>query len=480
VYYYKNKLAIGKNNGKNLLCYIKEDIELFKKLTTNNIIVMGSSTYFSLKKKPLVDRLHIILTKNKILLKTNSLESVKDKMKFANNGVVFLSPENLINIRNFTKREIFVIGGSQIFNLFLCDYNFFINKIYFSEIKDYDVERNGEPDRFINLDDFTSNFKLISVTEKERFRFLIYKNTHTQSQEDLYLNLMRNILDNGNDRGDRTGTGTRSIFSEKMTFDISSSIPMITTKRVSFKIIIEELLWFLRGDTNSKLLEDKKINIWKGNSSKEFIKNKGLDYKEGVIGAGYGWQWRFFGAEYDEKYSDTSKILPEDRKLIGGFDQIEYVINELKTNPYSRRIFLSAWNPLQMKEMVLPPCHISIQFYVEEVKGVKYLSSQFYMRSNDVFLANCINVVSYTVLTYILALKCDMVPKNITYVCGDCHIYKNHIEQVKTQLARKSRPLPRLVLDKSIKDKPFEEITFADFNLIGYFPDTIIRAPMAI
>jgi thymidylate synthase len=242
--------------------------------------------------------------------------------------------------------------------------------------------------------------------------------------------------------------------------------------------MVEELLWFCRGDTDAKILQKKGIKIWDGNTSREFLDNRGLyHYDEGILGAGYGWQIRFQGAKYSQNFADTSKC---DTSLIGGFDQLAYIENLLKTDPFSRRIMMCYWNPSDFDKTALLPCHYSIQFYVTEEKGERYLSSHFIMRSNDVFLGNPVNISSYSVLTYILALKCNMKPKELVYSCSDTHIYRNHITQVKEQLSRTCMPFPKLKLDDSIKNKDWPDITINDFELIGYFSHPSIKAPMAI
>ena len=290
------------------------------------------------------------------------------------------------------------------------------------------------------------------------------------------MSLMSNILNNGNKRSDRTETGTMSVFGNQMRFDISQSIPLMTTKRVPFKTIVEELLWFCRGDTDAKVLQKKGVKIWDGNTSREFLDKQGLShYPEGVLGAGYGFQWRFQGAKYSHAFADTSVC---DTSLIGGVDQLKYVEDLLRNDPFSRRIVISAWNPSDFDKTALVPCHILLQFYVEEINGEKCLSCQFYMRSNDVFLANVFNVVSYSVLTYILAKRVGMKPKDIVYTCGDSHIYLNHMEQVKLQLSREPRALPHMVLNPKVQS--IFDFKYEDFTLENYDPHPAIKAPVAV
>jgi thymidylate synthase len=296
-----------------------------------------------------------------------------------------------------------------------------------------------------------------------------------------YLNVLREVITLGTRRPDRTGTGVISKFGTQVRFDISKSIPVLTTKNVSFINILEELLWICRGDTDAKLLSDKKVRIWEGNTTREFLDSVGLkDYPVGTLGPGYGWQMRHQGAKYDVKFSDTSEYEKEE---IGGFDQLQYVIDTLKNDPYSRRIVLSYWNPSDFSKTALLPCHVLLQFYVEpdpNDPGCPWLSCMFTMRSSDVFLAHCYNVVSYSVLTYILAKKCGMKPKEIVYSVGDYHVYTNHLEQVNTQLKRTPRPFRQLQVSDSVIDKTFHEMNRSDFELIGYFPHPSITAPMAI
>jgi thymidylate synthase len=298
------------------------------------------------------------------------------------------------------------------------------------------------------------------------------------TDESKYLQLLKDILDNGEERNDRTGTGTMSLFGQQIKFDISNSVPLLTTKKMGWKTIIEELLWFLRGDTNANHLKEKGVNIWDGNTSRAFLDSRGLtEYPEGDIGAGYGFQWRHFGAEYktcNEDYNNNENNR--------GFDQIEYILNELKTNPTSRRIYMSAWNPAALDKMALPPCHVSAQFYVniDKDSGEKHLSCHMYQRSVDMFLGFPFNIFSYTVLTYILAKKTGMKPKTLIISTGDTHIYKDHLEQVKIQIERKPFMFPTLTIDDSIIDKDFKDITIHDFKIDKYIFYSAIKAPMAV
>lgn len=294
-----------------------------------------------------------------------------------------------------------------------------------------------------------------------------------EHQEHVFLNLMKRVLENGKLRDDRTGTGTISVFGEQMRFDISESLPVLTTKFVPWKSCIKELLWFLKGQTDVTLLQKDGVKIWDGNTSREFLDQRGLAHlPEWDLGEGYGYQWRHFGAEYKTCKDDYTNQ---------GFDQIKFIINELKTNPFSRRMYMTSWNASRLHNMALPPCHLSAQFYVDiDDDGVKHLSCQMYQRSVDTFLGCPWNIMSYATLTYILATICDMKPKELIMCLGDTHIYSTHIEQVKEQMSRTPYPFPKLIVNQDIKKKDLEDITMDDFKLVDYKYHPAIKAKMAV
>ena len=850
VTFYRNKLIIGKDND--LLLPLKEDLQYFKRITSNrinqtpNVVLMGRKTWFSIpiKNRPLKNRINFVLTNDNSLIKYKECQfkSVDDIQE----TVYFLNLKMFLSLYNKFKLNVFVIGGSDIYNLFLdpnIDLTLRPSKLYITETKDYfkynayDKEAN-----YISINTIPEYYRLVSISNKMyanggstgiSFRFLQYNYTDKTHEEKIYTNMLREIMHNGNKRIDRTNVGTVSIFGTQMRFDISQSLPLLTTRFIPLRIIIEELLWFLRGDTDAKILQDKNVHIWDGNTSREFLDNRGLQhYKEGVLGPGYGFQMRFFGAEYSQMFADTSKF---DTSKVDGFDQLKYILNLLNEDPFSRRIMMSYWNPPDFDKTALIPCfikdtlvltkngyktiqdiedsdllythnrnwkpiitkhkkmyygdiynfqlannhktiscteehpffiksigiksqpfwcaaknvdkekhymclpinkrcllnkdcsllknnkdiwfvlgyfvnagsinpylnsiflhiykigndaheatlkskllnilrdnfgfncgsgvsplhdenrvagggtggvcdndyyngcnidyknsyiitecikpflndcvknipewvqdapceyiyefllgffysyyhnnidvvgnniiysiqrlyakisndeyiigephfsslnnlnnmvmfdteyiyypieeititepstesfidsdftnsnkdilkgvevynfevaddnsytvnniiahncHTNVQFYVEkDASDQLHLSCQFYMRSNDFALANNFNVVSYSILTYILALKCNMKPKEIIFTCGDTHVYKNHIEPIKEQLNRNPRPFPVLLLNEDIKHKDFNSITVDDFELCGYFPHPVIKLDMAV
>lgn len=297
-------------------------------------------------------------------------------------------------------------------------------------------------------------------------------------EENNYQNLLASILKTGSERYDRTGVGTIGIFGTQLRFSLENGkIPMLTTKKIFAKGVIEELLFFLRGDTDTKKLEAKGVNIWKGNTTREFLDKRGLVYlPEGDMGKGYGFQWRKFG-EFTEDLCELAGIFGNQPYIFNGVDQLTEVIYKLKNNPDDRRIIMTAWNPAQLKEMALPPCHLLCQFYA--INGE--LSCQFYQRSVDSFLGLPFNILSYAVLTHIIALTTGLKAKEVIFVGGDTHCYLNHLDQVKEQISRSSYNFPILKINKSLNCvKDIEDLLFDDFEIIGYQCHPAIKAPMAV
>ena len=285
--------------------------------------------------------------------------------------------------------------------------------------------------------------------------------------ESQYINLIKHILKNGISKDDRTGIGTLSIFSYNMTFNLRQSFPLLTTKKVYWKGVVEELLWFISGSTDSNVLKEKGVRIWEGNSSREFLDSRGLShYDQGDIGAGYGFQWRHFGAKYTNMYDSYEGQ---------GVDQLKDVIYKIKNTPDDRRIIMSAWNPTDLDKMALPPCHIFVQFWVDTNK--KELHSQMYQRSCDVGLGVPFNIASYALLTCIIAKLCDLTPGDFHYCMGDTHIYKNHIDAMKLQITRDPYDFPKINI-KDITD--IDNIKFDDIELIDYKYYENIKMNMAV
>ena len=261
-----------------------------------------------------------------------------------------------------------------------------------------------------------------------------------------YLDLLRHVLENGHAKSDRTGTGTLSVFGAQTRYNLQEGFPLLTTKKLHVKSIIHELLWFLRGDTNVQSLQAQGVTIW----------NEWAD-SDGNLGRVYGAQW-------------TDWRTPSG----GSVNQIAEVVRQIRSNPDSRRLIVSAWNPGELESMALPPCHTLFQFYVAEGR----LSCQLYQRSADLFLGVPFNIASYALLTLMVAQVCELQPGDFVHTFGDLHLYTNHIEQAKLQLSREPRPLPQMRLNPAVKD--IFEFRYEDFSLENYDPHPAIKAPIAV
>ncbi|EEY17382.1 bifunctional dihydrofolate reductase-thymidylate synthase [Verticillium alfalfae VaMs.102] len=317
------------------------------------------------------------------------------------------------------------------------------------------------------------------------------QNTATaRHEEHQYLDLVRNILDNGEHRPDRTGTGTYSIFAPTpLKFSLNQNgeplLPLLTTKRVFLRAVVAELLWFVQGSTSSIPLSEAGIKIWDGNGSREFLDSVGLSHREeGDLGPVYGFQWRHFGAEYVDAKTDYTGQ---------GVDQLAEIVHKLKTNPYDRRIILSAWNPAHLKKMALPPCHMFAQFYVSyprakrgnaavvdaEEKPKGHLHCQLYQRSCDMGLGVPFNIASYALLTHMIARACDLVPGSLTHVMGDAHVYLDHVDALETQLEREPRAFPLLEMTREA-GCDIDGWKAEDFVVKGYDPHKTIAMKMSV
>lgn len=291
-----------------------------------------------------------------------------------------------------------------------------------------------------------------------------------------YLALVQAVLDGGERRADRTGTGTQALFAPApMKFDLNhGSLPLLTTKRVFTRGVIEELLWFIQGSTDAKQLAERGVHIWDGNGSEEFLRKRGLPYRPGDLGPVYGFQWRHFDAPYTSADADYKGK---------GVDQLAHLIETIKTNPTDRRIILSAWNPAQNADMALPPCHVLAQFFVsrpnpEDGVGGGQLSCQMYQRSADLGLGVPFNIASYALLTHMLAHVTGLRARELTIVLGDAHVYLDHVEPLKQQLARDPYPFPTLKFARSVDH--IENFTPQDFVIENYKTWPKIDMKMAV
>ncbi len=274
--------------------------------------------------------------------------------------------------------------------------------------------------------------------------------------ENQYLQLVRDIIENGFVENTRNGI-TKSIFGCSMRFSLKDgTIPLLTTKKVAWKTCLHELMWFIKGSTDNRELQEKGVHIWDGNSTREFLDSRGLDYAEGDLGPIYGHQWRHFNAKYENFDTDYTGQ---------GIDQLQNIINDLKdpAKRTSRRLIMSAWNPCQLDEMALPPCHVLVQF---NVHGGNQLSCALYQRSNDIALGSPINIASYSFLTHLLAKHCGLEAYEFVYFEGNCHLYEEHIEAIKEQLKREPYPFPTVSI-KQIREN-INDYTIEDFEIHNY------------
>jgi len=281
-----------------------------------------------------------------------------------------------------------------------------------------------------------------------------------------YLNQIEYILQHGHRKGDRTGTGVVSVFGSQGRYSLRDQFPLLTTKRVFWKGILEELLWFVKGSTNAKELSEKGVKIWDANGSRQFLDKSGFtDREEGDLGPVYGFQWRHYGAEYTDMHADYTGQ---------GVDQLQKVIDTIKTNPEDRRIIMCAWNPKDLPLMALPPCHALCQFYVCDGE----LSCQLYQRSGDMGLGVPFNIASYALLTYMIAHITGLKPGDFVHTLGDAHVYINHIEPLKTQLQREIRPFPKLKILRKVEN--INDFCADDFEICDYNPHPTIKMQMAV
>ena len=476
-------LGIGKN-GK-LPWKLAGDMQKFKEITTTtssdvrrNAVIMGRKTWESLPSKfrPLPRRLNIVLSKN---------PSLRQELSIPEDVVIASSlDEALENVSTSfadSVENIYVIGGQAI-------YTEAISSPYCKEILLTSVEAD-----FNDCDTFfpqvpAHKFRLISRSQQYIEDGIPYRFTKFESipdtavfespsissfqssvneEEMQYLRLIDEIIKTGICKGDRTGTGTISKFGVQMRFSLRDNVfPLLTTKKVFWRGVAEELLWFVKGCTNGKELSEKGIHIWDGNGSREFLDKLGhTDREEGDLGPVYGFQWRHFGAAYSNMYADYEGQ---------GIDQLRECVEKIKHNPEDRRIIMTAWNPSDLGKMALPPCHMFCQFYVANGE----LSCQMYQRSADMGLGVPFNIASYSLLTRMVAQVCGLKAGDFVHCIGDAHVYSNHVEALTEQIARQPREFPRLVINPEITD--IDGFTFSDFTIDGYKPDSTIKMKMAV
>lgn len=429
----------------NTTCQVKDE----KK---KNAVIMGRKCWAEIK-KPLKNRLNIVLSRNKDFIIENS--EVK-QCKSLSESLDFI--KTLDNIE-----RIFILGGTELYKEALDHPQ--CKKIYYTRIF-----KQFECDTFFPKIDESKWMLDESYHENETivengvpYKFQLYVKKHEEYQ---YLNLIKHVMQKGVEKMDRTGTGTFGVFGSQMRYDLRNQFPLLTTKRVFWKGVVEELLWFIQGNTNGNDLSSKGVKIWEGNGSREYLDSRGLKDREvGDLGPVYGFQWRFWGAEYKDFKTDYKGK---------GIDQLKSCIDLIKNDPSSRRIVMSAWNPSDLDKMALPPCHMFCQFFVANGE----LSCMMYQRSCDLGLGVPFNIASYSLLTYMVAHVCGLKPGEFIHVLGDCHVYKNHVESLKEQITRTPNDFPKLILKTEAKN--IDEFKFEDFVLEGYNPQSTIKMKMAI
>ena len=517
VAYTFNKQGIGKNGE--LPWKIPEDMAHFKNITTSreenyfNIVVMGRKTWESIPDtfKPLENRFNIILSNNEhYRLEQNTNYKCGTINKNNNTGVYFTNWDNFINTdylqieQNFNKLycnnenhitnkfNYYIIGGEEIYKKALAT-NLNI-KIHVTEI--YPINKKEiECDTFFPIiqqnNVFITNVSPFQTSKNKDdngnpylYRFITYNRQVDyrldefpfKSEEEQYLDLMKNILYNGASSDDRTGVGTLSIFGSMLKYNLRDTLPLCTTKRMFFRAIFEELMFYLSGKTDNKILQSKNIHVWDGNTTRDFLDKRGLQhYEEGDLGQTYGFNFRHFGAEY----KGCSYDYGTNTENSVGYDQLANVIHLIKNEPGSRRMIIDLWDCASIHKAALPSCLCKYQFNVNTEK--KELNLAIYLRSSDFFLANNWNSTCGAIFVHLLCNLegIDLTPGDLTVFIADAHLYKTHIEQVKLNLERTPFPFPKLII-KGEKKKSINEFVFEDLDLIGYKAYPNIKAEMAV
>ena len=460
-------LAITKQGGigyrGTIPWHIPEDLKLFRETTMGSILIVGRKTMESLPK--LDGRQLICVTRDKSI----------DVSKFKNKCFVSNTIQDAVGVANMLRKrnKIFVIGGVEIYNYFL-ENKKSINRIYISILKE-EESVSYKCDTFVNfnfqdwvvrsVNEFES-FNHYILHPKELFMVTLDSIVDINLGEQQYLKILREVYDNGYVNKGRNGE-TKSQFVKTLEFNLTEGFPLLTTKKMFFRGIVEELLFFIRGQTDTKILEEKKINIWRANTNREFLDSIGLNsYEEGQMGPMYGSQWRNFGAPVNKNGSTESL----------GVDQLKDVIIKLRNDKNSRRILLTTYNPSQTNLGVLPPCHsIVIQFYVEG----DYLDAFCYNRSSDLFLGLPFNIASTALFIILIGKITNLQPRHFTLTLGNSHIYREHYDSVLKQIERIPYKFPNVNIKKEIKTlEDIEKLEYVDFGLNMYNHHPAIKTKM--
>ena len=475
-----------------------------------NSVIMGRTTWESIPEKfrPLNNRLNIIITNTPRtsdnpfvkFIKWNELKITLANFKWAKIkdgcGKIYQLYNNYIiggesiYYQSMNQLTINTIYVTEIYNKFECDTTFptIDTKKYILKSCSHFMNENNIYFRFMDYQNTTLHLNSSNILNIGNNEDILDENTGEDTgentivninrensyfinkEEENYLNLMLNIVQNGIERNDRTGTGTISIFGTQLKYDLSDTFPISTTKKMFFRAIFEELMLYLRGLTDNKILQEKGIHIWDGNTTRQFLDDRGLtDYPEGDMGETYGFNFRHFGGVYKDCHQDYTGQ---------GFDQLKSVIDQIKNNPESRRIIINLWNPNGNQRAALPSCLCKYQFYVDTQRNKLHL--QIYIRSSDYFLAYNWNTCTGAIFVHLICNLegINLTPGTLTVVTGDTHIYKNHLNQVSENMARNPYPFPKLIIKNKKKD--ITDFQFTDLELLGYRFHPRIAANMAV
>ena len=480
-----NDHILGVNND--LYVKIDDDLKYFRKITSDNyykdkpnVLIMGYNTFKSIG-KPLPNRLNIVISKNH--------KEELDDMSIIN----FPSLNDVFQYLEY-KDDIgktFVIGGASIYIEIFKNYLLMIDTIHYTSINcsqltdtEY-LNAISENITFCKLPiidlinskniyllntsnrigkgsyfDFNTNMYIDKTFD---YSINVYQSENTiNHEENQYLKLLNEILYENNIKESRNAN-VLSKFGTRMEFDLRNGFPILTTKRVPWKTVLRELLWFISGSTDNRILKNKGVNIWNANASREFLDMRGLDYETDDLGPVYGFQWRHFGAQYvdfDTNYNGK------------GIDQLRNIINEIKLNPSSRRLILNSWNAIDIDKMALPPCHVMVQFNIDK----EFIDCQLYQRSGDMFLGVPFNITSYAFLLHIIGHLTNYIPRKLLHIIGDTHIYEQHIDAVSKQLMRTPNRFPKITISGELHD--IDDINENVFQIIDYDCYSTISAPM--
>ncbi len=486
-----NQFGIGLSSTNTIPWRIREDMQHFRQITENHVLLMGRKTWDSLGNKPLPNRIHIIFSNQDNVTQYTEPERGIYYFQSLRQFIDFFHHSS--DQDQFKNKKIFCIGGSSLLSAIIESNLFTIDRIHLTQIPHHfhcdvvfpknilsEYRLNNAENVVLSSPYVVQQGDPAKIKNINKITFLTYekKSQDEKHPEMNYLNLIRHVLNNGTFRMDRTSIGTKSVFGYQMRIPIQHAFPLLTTKKMFWKGIVEELLWFLRGETNVRTLQQKGVHIWDGNTTAEYLETRGLSHYseiDGECGPIYGFQFRHFGARYKTCYD-----------LYGGenagYDQVREVLRLIREEPTSRRIMISLWNPPDLEKQILPPCHVLYQFYVDV--DHQTLSCSLYQRSGDIGLGIPFNISSASLMTYIFAHLTGLQPGELIHTIGDAHIYQNHIAGMEEQLRKNMYPWPKLQIKSNStitnrRHERVEDFSYEDFELLGYISEDSIKMKMA-